>query len=59
MGGRLKNGGQYSKTIVFNRGYSINFRIHNSESKVTPSLKFDITAIGLPANEIYQQTFDL
>ncbi|MCC8397733.1 MAG: HaeIII family restriction endonuclease [Rickettsia endosymbiont of Labidopullus appendiculatus] len=54
-----KNGGQYSKTIVFNRGYSINFRTHNAESKVIPSLKFDITAIGLPANEIYQQTFDL
>lgn len=54
-----KNGGQYSKTIVFNRGYSINFRIHNASSKVESSLKFDINAIGLPSNEIYQQTFDL
>lgn len=54
-----KNGGQYSKTIVFNHGYSINFRIHNASSKVEPSLKFDIKAIGLPVNDIYQQTFDI
>jgi len=54
-----KNGGQYSKTIVFNHGYSINFRIHNASSRVESSLKFDINAIGLPVNEIYQQTFDI
>jgi len=53
-----KNGGQYSKTIVFNHGYSINFRIHNASSRVEPSLKFDIVAIGLPSNEIHQQTLD-
>lgn len=53
-----KNGGVFSKTIVFNRGYSINFRIHNASSRVEPSLKFDIKAIGLPVNEIYQHTFD-
>lgn len=54
-----KNGGQYSKTIVFNRGYSINFRIHSASSKVEPSLKFDINAIGLPVNDIYQQYFEI
>jgi hypothetical protein len=53
-----KNGGQYSKTIVFNRGYSLNFRIHSASSRVEPSLKFDINAIGLPAGEVYQQTLD-
>jgi len=53
-----KNGGQYSKTLVFNHGYSINFRIHNASSRVEPSLKFDINAIGLPT-EVYQQTLDL
>ena len=50
-----KNGGKYSKTIVFNDGYSINFRIHNASKKVEPSLKFDIKATGLPPR-IYQQT---
>ncbi|MFP3012031.1 MAG: HaeIII family restriction endonuclease [Rickettsia sp.] len=54
-----KNGGIYSKTIVFNRGFSINFRIHNASSRVEPSLKFDINAIGLPTNEVYQHTFDI
>lgn len=54
-----KNGGQYSKTIVFNHGYSINFRIHSASSRVEPSLKFDITAIGLPTTEVYQQTIDI
>jgi len=54
-----QNGGRYSKTIVFNHGFSINFRIHNAGSRVEPSLKFDIVAIGLPSNEIHQQTLDL
>ena len=54
-----RNGGQYSKTVTFNRGYSINFRIHSASSRVEPSLKFDINAISLPATEIYQQTLDV
>jgi hypothetical protein len=54
-----KNGGQYSKTIVFNHGFSINFRIHSASSSVEPSLKFDVNAISLPINEVYQQTFDI
>jgi hypothetical protein len=54
-----KDGGIYSKTIIFNHGYSINFRIHSASSKVEASLKFDINAIGLPTSEVYQQTFDL
>jgi hypothetical protein len=45
--------------VTFNRGYSINFRIHSASSKVESSLKFDVNAIGLPVNEIYQQTFDI
>jgi HaeIII restriction endonuclease len=53
-----KNGGQYSKTVVFNHGYSINFRIHSASSRVESSLKFDITAIGLPTG-VYQQTLDV
>lgn len=54
-----KNGGQYSKTIVFNHGYSINFRIHSASSRVESSLKFDVNAISFPANEVYQHTFDI
>ena len=54
-----KNGGQYSQTVVFNHGYSINFRIHSASSRVEPSLKFDINAISWPTNEVYIQTFDI
>lgn len=54
-----KNGGVYSKTIVFNHGFSINFRIHNASSRVEASLKFDINAIGLPSGEVYQHTLDI
>jgi hypothetical protein len=54
-----KNGGQYSKTIVFNHGYSINFRIHSAKSAVESSLKFDVKAIGFPEDGIYKQTFDI
>jgi hypothetical protein len=45
-----KNGSQCSKTITFNGGFSINFRIHTASSRVEPSLKFDIKAIGLPTD---------
>jgi len=47
------NGGQYSKTVRLNRGFTFNFRIHNASSRVEPSLKFDITAISLPPTDIY------
>lgn len=47
------NGGQYSKTVRLNRGFTFNFRIHNASSHVEPSLKFDVRAIGLPPTEIY------
>jgi HaeIII restriction endonuclease len=54
-----KNGGQYSKTIRFNRGYTINFRIHNASSRVEPSLKFDIKALSFPPREIYNHHIEL
>ncbi len=47
------NGGQYSKTIRLNRGFTFNFRIHSASSHVESSLKFDVTAISLPPSEIY------
>ena len=47
------DGGQFSKTIRLNRGFTFNFRIHSASSRVEPSLKFDVTAISLPPSEIY------
>jgi hypothetical protein len=53
------NGGQYSKTVRFNRGYTFNFRIHSASSRVEPSLKFDVKAIALPPSEIYTNHISL
>lgn len=33
----------------FDKGWQISFRIHNAESKITPSLKFDVQLVGLPS----------
>lgn len=42
-----KNSSQYSKTIIFSKGWTFNFRIHSASSRVEPSLKFDVNAISL------------
>lgn len=47
-------GGRHSINVRFDRGYTLNFRIHNASSRVEPSLKFDIQAKSLPSEEIYQ-----
>jgi len=47
------DGGQFSKTVRFNRGFTFNFRIHSASSRVEPSLKFAVSAISLPPAEIY------
>lgn len=47
-------GGRHSINVRFDRGYTLNFRIHNASSAVEPSLKFDIQAKSLPSEEIYQ-----
>lgn len=47
------DGGQYSKTIRFNRGFTFNFRIHNASSRIESSLKFDVTAVSLPPADVY------
>lgn len=40
---------------VFDGGWSVSFRIHNAESKITPSLKLDIQLVGEPSN-LYNHT---
>jgi hypothetical protein len=53
------NGGQYSKTVRFNNGFTFNFRIHSASSRVEPSLKFDVRAVALPPKEIYTNHISL
>ena len=34
--------------VTFSDGWLLSFRLHHAETKVTPSLKFDIRLIGCP-----------
>lgn len=47
------DGGKFSKTIRFDKGFTFNFRIHSASSRVEPSLKFAVSAVSLPPAEIY------
>ena len=47
-----EEGSAHSINVRFDRGYVFNFRIHNASSRVEPSLKFDVQAVGLPSKEI-------
>ncbi len=40
--------------ITFDKGWSLSFRLHNAESRIVPSVKFDVTLVGTPpqANHI-------
>lgn len=35
--------------IIFDMGWHISFRLHSAETLVIPSLKFDVTIIGMPS----------
>ena len=43
-----KHGSENTMIFYFDEGWSLSFRIHNAESLVAPSLKFDVQIIGLP-----------
>jgi hypothetical protein len=45
-----KPGSTDTLLLVCNHGWSISFRIHNAETRVVPSLKFDINLVGQPHN---------
>lgn len=45
---REKDNSENTIIFTFDEGWQLSFRIHNAESKVVPSLKFDVQIIGLP-----------
>lgn len=49
----LKDGYKNTLILTMDNGWRISFRIHNANSKVEPSLKFDIQLIGQPADLFY------
>lgn len=48
----MSRNGSNRLTIIFDRGWEISFRIHNARTIIEPSLKFDITLVGIP-NDMY------
>lgn len=47
--------GLNSRAIRFDNGFAFNLRLHSASTNIETSLKFDITAISLPATGLYQE----
>lgn len=45
----LKKSSKTTVLLSFDNGWQFSFRIHNAEKKATPTLKFDVQLIGMPA----------
>ena len=45
---RQKDDSENTLILTFDAGWQLSFRIHNAESRVMPSLKFDVQIVGLP-----------
>ena len=45
----MKEKSETTIEIIFDKGWHIAFRLHSAESLVIPSVKFDVTIIGIPA----------
>ncbi len=44
----LKGRSKTTAEVIFDNGWQLSFRIHNAESRIIPSLKFDVQIIGSP-----------
>jgi hypothetical protein len=51
----LKKKSKTTVVLTMDHGWAITFRIHNAESMVVPSLKFDIQLLGQPAELYYKE----
>ena len=51
---RKKDNSKNTIIFTFDEGWQLSFRIHNAESLVVPSLKFDVQIIGLPNTTQHQ-----
>jgi len=50
----LKTGSKTTATVACDEGWEVSMRIHNGDSDVKPSLKFDVNLVSLP-NSIHTQ----
>lgn len=53
----LKPGSETTLVMILDEGWEISFRIHNAESRIVPSLKFDIQLLGNPPILFTQHLF--
>ena len=44
----LKERSRTTAEVIFDNGWQLSFRIHNAESRIIPSLKFDVQIVGFP-----------
>lgn len=43
-----KRGIKNTAEVIFDNGWHLSFRLHNAESRIIPSLKFDVQLVGFP-----------
>lgn len=53
----FKKDSQTTLNMILDEGWEISFRIHNAETKIVPSLKFDIQLLGNPPILFTQHLF--
>jgi len=53
------SGNSVTVVVQLDQGYAFKMRLHTASSRVEPSLKFDIQAVGLPPRDIYQNFINL
>jgi hypothetical protein len=56
---RKKDKSDTTLVLTFDEGWQLSFRIHSAETKVVPSLKFDVQIVGLPNVSQHQIHYDL
>ena len=49
-----ETGNSVSVFVQLDLGYAFKMRLHTASSRVEPSLKFDVQAVGLPPRDVYQ-----
>lgn len=54
-----ETGNSVTVFIQLDLGYAFKLRLHTASSRVEPSLKFDVQAVGLPPRDVYQHFIDI
>jgi hypothetical protein len=55
----LESGNSVTVFVQLDLGYAFKFRLHTASSRVEPSLKFDVQAVGLPPRDVYQHFIEV